>query len=147
VRLAWLIATVLIVSGCATVPAGTGTSSQAEPREAEQLGPDGQAPGNGGQATESPSPRSVASLQLVRAAKSLIDDGRPDEAIRMLERAVNINPGNGQAYYYLAEAWLMKDDPDQADEYNRLAARHLGSAPPWPERIRSQAEQIHQWLR
>jgi hypothetical protein len=42
---------------------------------------------------------------------------KPDEAVRTLERAVNLHPTNGGNYYYLAEAWLMKGNVRQAREF------------------------------
>ena len=78
------------------------------------------------QAEEAPgkkiSPRALASLELSSQAQSLIEENRLDEAIRILERAVNLHPGSGENYYYLAEAWRRKGNSSQASEYNNLAA-------------------------
>ena len=70
-------------------------------------------------------PRVVASLQLTDQGRRLVEDGKPDNAIRVLEQAVSLHPANGQNYYYLAEAWLMKGYASQAKEFNQLAEIHL----------------------
>jgi len=136
----------LILAGCAArSPQSAPEASQQGPAREQANGdrrPDAR-PDHTDQRQQS---RSLASLQLVQAGRSLINEGRPDEAIRMLERAVNLNPRSGRAYYYLAEAWLMKDGADQAAEYNRLAAMHLSDDPSWRTRLRAQAEQIQDWL-
>jgi tetratricopeptide (TPR) repeat protein len=76
----------------------------------------------------------------------LLDSGKPDDAITTLERAVNLNPSNGQNYYYLAEAWLGKGNPNQAREFNRLAAIYLRDQPDWMDRVRAQEEKIKRRL-
>lgn len=67
---------------------------------------------------------------------------RPDEAIRTLERSINLNPGNGTNYYYLAEAWLLKKDISQAAEFNRLAWIYLKDLPEWRRRLADQTDRI-----
>jgi tetratricopeptide (TPR) repeat protein len=87
-------------------------------------------------------PRALASLHLTEEAKALLDSGQADDAISVLERSVNLNPSNGQNYYYLAEAWLKKGNPNQAREFNRLAAMYLRADPEWTDRVKAQAERI-----
>ena len=91
---------------------------------------------------EKPGPRIVASLQLVEQAKALIDDKRPDAAINVLERAISIHPASGQSFYYLAEAWMLKENTDQAKEFNRLAAMYLEKDAQWSKRIEKQQARI-----
>jgi len=91
---------------------------------------------------EGPSPRAVASLRLTDHARLLIETGQPDEAIRTLERAINLNPSHGQNYYYLSEAWLMKRNFSQAEEFNRLAAIYLKDDPEWMGRVIEQRTRI-----
>ena len=55
-----------------------------------------------------PDPRALASLQLTEQGRRLVEAGKSDQAIRVLEQAISLNPDNGQNYYYLAEAWLSK---------------------------------------
>ena len=88
------------------------------------------------------SPRAVASLRLTEQARVLLENGKVDEAITALERAMNVNPSNGQNYYYLAEAWLKKGSSSQAREFNRLAAMYLKDEPDWMSRVKDQQERI-----
>ncbi len=88
------------------------------------------------------SPRAVASLQLTEQARALLESGKVDDAITTLERAMNLNPSNGQNYYYMAEAWLKKGNPSQAREFNRLAAMYLKDDPTWMSRVKDQQERI-----
>lgn len=87
-------------------------------------------------------PRAVASLQLTDQGRRLIKDRRPDRAIRVLEQAVSLHPTNGQNYYYLSEAWLMKGFADQAKEFNQLAEIHLKDDSQWMIRVAEQADRI-----
>lgn len=89
-----------------------------------------------------PSPRLAASRHLTEEARVLLENGQPDEAIRTLERAVNLSPTNGLNFYYLSEAWMIKKDFRQAEEFNRLAARYLKDDPSWAARVVRQAERI-----
>jgi len=89
-----------------------------------------------------PTPRAQASLSLTEAGRQALESGQPDQAIGLLERAAGLNPGNGENYYWLAEAWLKKGNLDQAGEYNKLAARYLGRDPNWSGQVKLQAERI-----
>ena len=59
-----------------------------------------------------------------------------------MEQAVSLNSTNGQAYYYLAEAWLMKASAAQAKEFNHLAEIHLKEDSEWVIRVAQQADRI-----
>jgi len=96
---------------------------------------------------QEPSPRKVASMQLTEQARLLIRDNKPDEALRMLERAVALHPANGRNYYYMAEAWLMKGNRSQAREFNTLAGMYLRDEPEWQTRVKTQEERIDKLLR
>jgi predicted Zn-dependent protease len=87
-------------------------------------------------------PRVVASLQLTDQGRRLLEAGKPDKAIRMLEQAVSLNPVNGQNYYYLSEAWLMKGSAAQAKEFNHLAEIHLKDDEAWMIKVAQQADRI-----
>lgn len=91
---------------------------------------------------EKPDPRAVASLRLTDRARGYLDMGQPDDAIRTLERAINLYPDHGENYYYLAEAWIMKGNRSQAGEFNRLAALYLKDSPEWRSRIARQVRRI-----
>lgn len=90
--------------------------------------------------------RMLASLQLTDQAKILIADGNPDAALRILERAISLDPSNGQNYYYVAEAWIIKGNADQASEFNGLAAIYLGQGTEWMELINEQKNRIEELL-
>ena len=105
-----------------------------EPSEAEEPAAAEEAPEE--------NPRVVASLQLTDQGRRLLEDRKPDKAIRVLEHAVSLNPTNGQNYYYLSEAWLMKGSATQAKEFNHLAEIHLKEDSEWMIRVAQQADRI-----
>jgi predicted Zn-dependent protease len=74
--------------------------------------------------------------------RMLLEDGRLADVIRVLERALGRNPSNGQNYYYLSEAWLMKGNTKQAAEFNRLASIYLKGDSNWMPRVVEQKERI-----
>lgn len=90
-----------------------------------------------------PRPREVASLHLTEQGQMLLESGKVDEAIGVLERAVNIYPSNGKNYYYLAEAWLKKGNVMQAREWNRLAGMYLAGDSEWSPRVYEQRGRIN----
>ena len=87
-------------------------------------------------------PRVVAALQLTDEGRRLLEDRKPDKAIRVLEQAVSLNSSNGQNYYYLSEAWLLKGSVAQAKEFNQLAEIHLKEDSAWMIRVAQQADRI-----
>ena len=89
-----------------------------------------------------PSPRAVASLRFTDQGRLFLENGNPDDAIRMYEKALNLDPSNGPNYYYLAEAWLMKGNIAQAAEFNGLAAIYLEGDVEWMDRVMQQRERI-----
>ena len=91
-----------------------------------------------------PSPRALASLELTEQGRRHIEAGQADKAIRVLEQAISLHPGNGQNYYYLAEAWLMKGFAGEARQFNRLAESHLTDDKDWEKLVTRQAERIVQ---
>jgi predicted Zn-dependent protease len=93
------------------------------------------------ESSEVPSPRALASLRLTEQGRMLLESGRPDDAISVLERAVGLNPTNGENYFYLAEAWIAKGDMVQAEEFNRLAALYL-EGDDWKVKLLEQRERI-----
>ncbi len=94
--------------------------------------------------TEKPvlSPRALAALQLTEQGRMFLEKNQPDNAIGILERALNLNPNNGRNYYYLAEAWLMKWNIGQATEFNRLAEIYLKDDSEWLNRVILQRKRI-----
>ena len=92
--------------------------------------------------TAEENPRVVASLQLTEQGRRLLEERKPDKSIRVLEQAVSLHPTNGQNYYYLSEAWLMKGSAAQAKEFNDLAEIHLKEDEAWMIRVAKQADRI-----
>jgi predicted Zn-dependent protease len=72
----------------------------------------------------------------------MIESKKPDEAIGILEKAMNIDTNNGQNYYYLAEAWIMKGNRAQALEFNRMAGLYLSDDNAWKLKVQQQKERI-----
>lgn len=72
----------------------------------------------------------------------LLERGRTDDAISLLERAMGLHPTNGENYYYLAEAWLLKGRTAQAEEFNRLAGIYLEKDARWMGRVIQQRKRI-----
>ncbi|MGD8269513.1 MAG: hypothetical protein PVG81_03465 [Desulfobacterales bacterium] len=84
----------------------------------------------------------LAAEALVEQGRQFLAQGAPDAAIRVLERSVALDSNSGQNFYYLAEAWLVKQNAHQAREFNRLADMHLGRDPDWKNRIDRQNDRI-----
>ncbi|MEA3232805.1 MAG: tetratricopeptide repeat protein [Thermodesulfobacteriota bacterium] len=95
--------------------------------------------------TQQPTPRALAASELTEQGRILIEEKRPDDAIRTLERAMNLYPKNGKVYYYLSEAWLLKENIAQAMEFNRLARIYLQKDPEWTSRVEHQRLKIQNW--
>ena len=133
-----MLAGVLILSfGCSTIPSESippqeqlpeHRSTVPEPKETDHI--------------KEPPPQTRASLRLTEQARLLIESKKPDEAIRTLEKALNIDPQNGQNYYFLAEAWMMKGNKKQAFEFNRMAEIYLARDDSWMMKILDQKERI-----
>ena len=122
------------ILGCAQVTSTT--STQTSWNRHMQIGETGSTP-------DKPSPRAIASLQLIDQGRLFLESGKPDHAIRMYEQALNLDPANGQNYYYLSEAWLMKGNIEQASEFNRLAAIYLDCDAKWMGRVIQQRDRIN----
>ena len=128
----------LFLSACAVAPQAPSTlpSSPAPSSSSTVQKTDQTSPHKNGQS------RALASLRLTEQARLLLEGGKIDDAISTLERAINVNPLNGQNYYYLAEAWFKKANISQAKELNRLAAMYLRDEPEWISRVNDQKERI-----
>jgi tetratricopeptide (TPR) repeat protein len=92
--------------------------------------------------SEEPDPRTLASLELTEQGRRLVEAGKTDQAIRVLEQAISLHPDNGENYYYLAEAWLLKGVMSEAKKFNQLAEIHLKDKEEWMQRVIQQATQI-----
>jgi len=89
------------------------------------------------------SPMALAAVTFSQQGQAYLKNRKPDEAIRVLERAVNLNPRNGENYYHLAEAWIMKGNAGQAKEFNHLAEIYMKADPEGMGRVQSQKERIN----
>ena len=127
---------VFILAACVKErPAGDTGALREEAARQEQPAPEKPA---------GPSPRALASLELTDQGRRHIEAGEADSAIRVLEQAISLHPGNGQNYYYLAEAWLMKGFAAEARQFNGLAESHLTGDEHWEKLLTRQAERILQ---
>jgi len=86
--------------------------------------------------------RTIASHNLTSQGYALLEKGDIDGALRLLERAVGINPSDGPGYYYLAEAWLAKGNLDQASRFNTLASIYLRKDRSWSGQATGQKKRI-----
>jgi tetratricopeptide (TPR) repeat protein len=145
-------AIVLVTIGCATFGPSSipprGSASPARPlpsppqRAEEPIKP--QIPEEQKKPEEPLSPRAVASLQMTEQGRVLLEQKKVDESISVLERAVSLNPSNGRNYYYLAEAWLLKRNIKQAEEFNSLAGLYLEGDQTWLLKVEEQKQRIQQ---
>jgi len=150
----WLVLALLLgCAGCATAPLPPSRppvpAPAPIPTPSPAPAPAPEAPVASLYPTESirtPPPRAQASLRLTEQARQLIAARKADEAIRTLEKALNIDPQNSRSYYYLAEAWLLKGDSNRAAQFNRLAQSHLGNDRAWRSKVNNQKQRIHKNL-
>jgi len=115
------------VSGCASGGSGIPLFGRSDKQAGEST-----------EASTRRSSRAEASLQLTEEGRELLQARRPDDAIRVLEQSVGLDPTNGQSYYYLAEAWLMKGNLAQAEEFNRQARLYLKDSVKGARRVAEQ---------
>lgn len=90
-----------------------------------------------------PDSRMLASHSLTQEGYQLLKKKDYDGAIRILERAVGVNPSDGPGYYYLAEAWLNKKNYNLASQFNRLALLYLRGDTTWANRAENQKKRIN----
>lgn len=131
----FIVGFMLAFAGCASfgVWSTPGGSRQTHQKAEEQEKTD---------KTSGLSPRAVAALHLTEQGRIFLENQRPDEAIRILERALNLNPDNGRNYYYIAEGWLMKGNIGQAAQFNRLAEMYLKDDNEWLQKVILQKKRI-----
>ncbi len=136
----FLCAIILVVAGCIKKPPLEQAPSVKTPADQE-------APARPVQPTKpaqpaEPSPRAQASAELTEEGSRLLKKNQPDKAIRVLEQAITLDPDNGRNYYYMAEAWLLKEVASEAKEFNSLAELHLKGQNEWMIRVAQQADRI-----
>jgi len=121
-----------MLTGCATkgpshkrIPAGKKPARKDVIRPAEQQ-----------QATPvAATPKGVASQRLVENGLTLLDRKNYDLAAVRFQDAINVDPRNGQAYYYLALADFYLEQYDAAVGLLDKAETLLGNDDRWVERI------------
>ena len=128
---------ILLIIGCMEKP----EIRVAEPPKTPQTQPAEEAPAP---PTQEPDANARAAAAMVRQGRQHLTRGELDAAIRVLERSVALDSTNGQNYYYLAEAWLLKKNARQAREFNRLAGIQLAQDANWKTRINRQKNRIEQ---
>ncbi len=99
---------------------------------------------------EQPDENIAAGNSRINASQSLIREGYMllckkdyNGAIRLLEKAVGINPSDGPGYFYLSEAWIEKKNFKLAFQFNRLALIYLRNNEKWTERTQFQTKAIN----
>ena len=66
------------------------------------------------------SPKSLLENRVLTAVQKY-DAGQVDDAIKMLLPIVELDPTNDAAYYYLAQSYIKKKEPDAAEHYLQKA--------------------------
>ena len=69
-------------------------------------------------------------------------DQEIDPAMRLFEQALSLAPRYGPGYYYLAEAWLAKNNFSQARAFHHQAALYLENNSVWEGRVVRQGRRI-----
>ncbi len=130
---------VLLLAGCQTTvrpPAGPPPEQPPAP-PAEETVPSQKPP------VDDPArQRRQAAAALTERGRRLMSDGQIDPAMRLFEQALSLAPRYGPGYYYLAEAWLTKDNWSQAREFHRQAVLYLDQDGAWKTRVAQQRRRI-----
>jgi Tfp pilus assembly protein PilF len=87
-------------------------------------------------------PRQVAARNLTIEARELLNQEKLTAAIDTLEQSLRLDARNGEAYYYLAEAWHRKGNGGQARQFHRLANTYLESQSAWTPKLQRQAAEL-----
>jgi tetratricopeptide (TPR) repeat protein len=87
-------------------------------------------------------PRENAASQLTLQGTQLLNAGKTDNAIRLFEQAIGLNPTHGPSYYHMAQAWLAKGKFNEARRFNNVARGYLENDPGWANRVDRQTDQI-----
>jgi len=86
--------------------------------------------------------RTKAAGEFRQRACKLLENQKSDDAINLLERAISLDPKEGQNYYHLSRAWQMKGNTNQALEFNNLAGIYLGGSDEWHQKVEDQKKNI-----
>ena len=86
--------------------------------------------------------REQVAAALTEQGRRMLAGGRADGAIRLFEQAVSQSPHYGPAYFYLAEAWMAKNNGPQARAFHDQATLYLQGQPDWASRLERQKIEI-----
>ncbi len=86
--------------------------------------------------------RRQAAAALTDRGRVLMADGQVDPAMRLFEQALSLAPRYGPGYFYLADAWLLKNNWFQAREFHRQAVLYLETNAAWQRRVDAQRRRI-----
>ncbi|MEM7676802.1 MAG: tetratricopeptide repeat protein [Myxococcota bacterium] len=128
-----------LASACASLSSGSSSPSSA--RAATEAAPPPSSPPAVRRTRNSP--QATAARALIEQAKKMLKSGSVDSALVRLERAASISPRDGEAHYWLAQAWLDKGNQSQAAEHHRLASRYLSGRSEWQARLDRQAAAVY----
>jgi tetratricopeptide (TPR) repeat protein len=124
-RFALLWIGALILAGCVSGPRGLSKDAAPPiPLPEDTLEPLGSLAG-----------QRSASLSLARRGRDLLDQGRTDEAISVLEKAIVLHPSNPYAYYFMARARFIQNETGQALALLAKAEIFFRDTPPWLSRV------------
>jgi len=87
-------------------------------------------------------PEGKASMRLVEKGKAYIDSAEFDLARTTFRSAINVDTGNGVAYYYLALTYYYLNQPDLAYGLLDKANQLLGYDEGWGPRIEELRHQL-----
>ncbi|HEY2664544.1 MAG TPA: tetratricopeptide repeat protein [Candidatus Binataceae bacterium] len=76
-------------------------------------------------------PARAASLRVVEQARAELKAGKADAAIRIMAKAISIDPTNPYAYFYLGQANFVKKDYAQAAVFFSRAENGFLKDPAW----------------
>ena len=86
--------------------------------------------------------REQVAAVLTDQGRELLKADRVDGAIRVFEQAVSQSPHYGPAYFYLAEAWMAKNNGPQARAFHDQAILYLQGQAAWASRLERQQIEI-----
>ena len=101
----------------------------------EKTPPEVMRPEEMSRAPETDSPKRAASQELADKGIAALDANDIDGAIQALQNAINVDPANGAAYFYLARATYANGKPDAALGFLDKAETLIGRDEDWKAEI------------
>ena len=84
---------------------------------------------------ESLRPKREASQRIVQAGKEYLDTGQTEKAVQTFQEAINVDPENGLAYFYLAFSLYQTKSYEDALGLLDRAGTLLAPFPEWEEEV------------